>query len=155
MNLKEPYKPRTIRYLELWQEAEWRIKLYSICHPSKSTDPALVEACKAAARRLLPQPALTPDRYGVGFMGVHQGRSYDFVTLAWWCYDSELRQHTLMRPSSSSYELAPISDAELFSDVWDLRLLAFERDAWVNEVLINAEGPDLDAYLAQQLHETS
>jgi hypothetical protein len=33
-----------------------------------------------------------------------------------------------------------------------LAVVAYERDAWVQHVLLNPGGPDLDAYLAQQLN---
>ena len=36
--------------------------------------------------------------------------------------------------------------------VWDMAVIAYERDAWVQHVLMNPGGPDLDAYLAQQLN---
>ena len=31
--------------------------------------------------------------------------------------------------------------------------MAFEREAWVETVLRNASGPDLDAYLRQKLND--
>ena len=156
MILKEPYQPRTIRALELLEARGWRIKVYSILHASKARDDALIEAAKGAALELLPQPAVTLDRYGVGFVNVHQGKSYDFVTVAWWAYETELCQITLTRPSSASYRLEPLTtsdSAELSSDVWDVRLLAFERDAWLETVLTREGGPDLKGYLERRLTE--
>lgn len=155
MKLKEPYQPRTIHFLELWQEDDWTLKIYNIRFTGKAPNPSLVEASKEAARKLLPQPARTPDRYGVGFIGIHQGKSYDFVTVAWWAYDTELHQQTFMRPSSLTHALEPVTGSELSSDVWDLRLLAFERDAWVQEVLTRKPGPSLEGYLSRRLEETA
>lgn len=154
MQLSEPYQPRTIRFVELWDEAGWRVKVYSLTHATKTLDPALLEASKRAARGLLPQPAVTPTHYGVGFMGMHQGRSYDFVTVAWWAYDTELYSQTLMRASSQSYALSPVAAAELSSDVWDIKLLAFERDAWVEEVLYRPDEAALTRYLARVMNAT-
>ena len=37
--------------------------------------------------------------------------------------------------------------------VWDLYIIAFERKAWIDTVLNNPEGPDLDAYLGRQLND--
>ncbi|HSF81772.1 MAG TPA: hypothetical protein VLA49_11090 [Anaerolineales bacterium] len=37
--------------------------------------------------------------------------------------------------------------------VWDLRLMAFERQSWLETVLANPSGPDLEAYLACRLNE--
>ena len=37
--------------------------------------------------------------------------------------------------------------------VWDLRVIGFERDAWLSKVLRNPSGPDIDAYLSERLNE--
>ncbi|CAN5725574.1 hypothetical protein BH24DEI2_BH24DEI2_05490 [soil metagenome] len=157
MHLKEPYRPRRTEFLELLESEGWRLKLYSVRYgdkdPDVALDIALVAAAKAAALRFLPRPAVTPDHYGLGFVSVHQGKSYDFVTVAYWCYDTELRQQTYSRPSSLSPGLEPV-DGELSLDIWDLRVLAFERDAWLNAVL-RPPTPDPDAYLQRRLNETA
>ena len=130
----------------------WQLKRYSILYGDKTLNDQVVTAARNVAADFLPQPATAPSHYGVGFVSVHQGKSYDFVTLAYWTYDTELRHQSYMRPSSSSAALAPVT-SELSSDVWDLRLLAFEREAWINTVLSAAE-PDLSAYLKTTLSET-
>ena len=152
MNLKEPYQKRSIRFLELFQSQGWQLKIYSILHQDKKLNPELIDAAKETALAFLPQPAQTPSYYGLGFISVHQGKSYDFVTVAYWTYDTELRHQTYMRPSSASVELEALTANELSTDVWDLRVLAFERDAWVKTIL-NAGKPDSAAYLALQLSE--
>lgn len=152
MNLKETYQPRRIAFHELYEASDWQLKIYTILHQAKTLDEPLINAAKQTALEFLPQPASTQDYYGVGFVSVHQGRSYDFVTVAYWCYDTELRHQTYMRPSSSSYELEALTASELSSDVWDLRVLAFERDAWLRTIL-NANTPDKQAYLNERLNE--
>lgn len=147
-----PYRPRRIRFVRLEEARGWRLKLYNILHHSKETSEALLAAASDTALAFLPQPAITPERYGVGFIAVHQGSSYDFLTVAYWTYETELKSQTYMRPSSGSYLLEPVSGSELAADVWDLRLLAFEREAWVATVLRPDRG-DLDAYLRRTLEE--
>jgi len=153
MTLKETYQKRSIKHLELWEDNGWRIKLYGITHESRQSEPELIEAAKAAAKEHLPHPAVNPHRYGLGFIGIHQGRSYDFVFICYWNYDTELKHISLMRASSSSSQLEPVGEQELSNDVWDLRVLAFERDAWVKHVL-GGNTADAEAYLAEQLNET-
>lgn len=146
------YRPRRIRFVRLEEAKGWRLKLYNILHHSKEPSEALLEAAAETAWASLPQPPVTPDRYGVGFIAVHQGSSYDFVTVAYWAYETELRSQTYMRPSSGSYLLEPVSGSELSADVWDLRLLAFERDAWVEAVLRSGRA-DVEGYLDRRLEE--
>lgn len=153
MKPTEPYLARAISFVELFEKQGWRLKVYSILHPDKQLNPDLIKATEETAFSFLPQPAVTPRHYGLGFISVHQGKSYDFVTVAYWAYDSELRHQTYMRPSSSSQRLEPVSGDELSYDVWDIRLLAFERDAWLQNVLRSPK-PDLEAYLQERLTET-
>lgn len=147
----EPYQPRTIQFVDLYDSQGWKLKVYSILHPDKTLNAQLIEAAKRTALDFLPD-ATEPGHYGVGFVSVHQGKSYDFVTVGYWTYSTELRHQSYMRASSATATLAPIS-TELSSDVWDLRLLAFERDAWVNKML-EAESAKVEAYLGERLSET-
>jgi hypothetical protein len=39
----------------------------------------------------------------------------------------------------------------LIACVWELPILAFERDAWVETVLSDAKRPDVPAYLERRL----
>ena len=152
MHLTHPYAPRRIAFQELVKQNDWRLKLYSILFEDKEVSTELIDAAKRTAFEFLPQPAVTSHHYGVGFVSVHQGKSYDFVTVAYWTYDTELRHQTYMRPSSGSSTLECVT-GELSTDVWDLRVLAFEREAWLSTVL-RSEKPDLEAYLAEILSET-
>jgi hypothetical protein len=147
----EPYQSRTIQFVDLYTAQGWKLKIYSILHPDKTSNPQLMETAKQTALDFLPG-STEPGHYGVGFISVHQGKSYDFVTVGYWTYSTELRHQSYMKASSATATLTAIS-TELSSDVWDLRLLAFERDAWVVEVL-KANASSLDAYLNKQLSET-
>lgn len=150
----EPYVPRHIRFLELWREGGWALKLYGILYPGKTLSPEMLGACKATLAAHLPQPAVTLERYGVGFLSLHRGKSYDFVSLDWWAYETELHQQSFIRPSGQLGVLEPLSGTELSSDVWDLRLLAFEREAWLEEVLKRPDEGCLGRYLARRLSES-
>jgi len=147
------YQPRNISFLEHYQARGWRLKVYSILHHQKPLDPELILAAKETALTILPQPAVTKHHYGVGFISVHRGSTYDFVTTAYWTYETELRFHSFMRPSSGSYRLELVTASELSSDVWDLKLLAFERESWV-ECVLQCREADLEGYLAAQLTAT-
>ena len=145
-----PYQARSIRFLDLVEQHDWRLKLYGLSYPSKTVDPALLDVAKTTALRFLPQPAVTPATYGVGFLSVHQGQSYDFATVGYWTHQTELCHQTYMRSSSTSATLEPLSAGELSLDVWDLHLLAFERNAWVENVL-KKDSADLEGYLNSRL----
>lgn len=150
--LKEPYAPRPIRFLELWEPDGWRIKVYGIAYRRERPDPELVEAAKKVARERL-SGAAADRHYGVGFLGVHQGRGADWVFVDWWADENELHQHVYISPPGHPEELVEVTATGVIACVWDLRVMCFERGAWVEQVLANPAGPDVEGYLACRLNE--
>ncbi|CAN5736451.1 hypothetical protein BH23DEI1_BH23DEI1_11870 [soil metagenome] len=129
----------------------------------RSADDELVDAALGVAAGFLPAPAVTPAHDGVGVVLVHQGSRYDFVLVGYWTFETELRYQTWMRASSDSTRLERLAAGELATDVWDLAVLAFERDAWLEHVLrpgTSASAPErereaeLAAYLGATLDTT-
>jgi hypothetical protein len=41
----------------------------------------------------LPQRAITPSRYGAGFLRIHVGCGANFVFVDWWAEEKELHHH--------------------------------------------------------------
>ena len=46
MTLSEHYRPRPIRFLELWQMGGWRLQIYGITYTQKPLDQALLHAAR-------------------------------------------------------------------------------------------------------------
>ena len=151
VTLAEPYAKRPIRFLELWEESDWRLKVYGISYGPDGPRPELIETAKNLARERLPQPAITPGRYGVGVLGVHDGRGANFVFVDWWANENELHHHNWTSPSYEMHAMVASEGAVLC--VWDARVIEFERAAWIDTVLKNPAGPNLEAYLARRLNE--
>ena len=147
------YRQRPTRFLELWQQGPWRLKVYGIAYDRAAPRPELIEAAKVVARqRLAGIPAFLP-HYSVGFLGVHDGRTANFVFVDWWADENELHHHVYVSPTDEPGKLTYATPTGLVACVWDLRVMAFERQAWLDAVLRNPQGPDLEAYLALRLNE--
>jgi hypothetical protein len=151
MQLREPYKTRPIRFTELWRHDGWRIKVYSAAYHRPSARPELIEAIKTSATRTLPKLEGDDAGYGVGFLCAHDGRGGCFAFVDWWAGENELHHHIFKSPEECPGDLRPVGADGLTACVWDLALMSFERDAWVETVLANPRGPDLDAYLERHL----
>lgn len=149
----EPYRTRPVRCLEVWVTDGWRVKVYGIAYRRDRPRPELVEAAKEVAARTLPRPAEADDRYGMGFLGVHDARGCCVVFVSWWADENELQHEVFMSPDDRPAELAYGGPNGSLACVWELAVMAFERRAWLEAVLGNADGPDLDGYLALQLNE--
>jgi hypothetical protein len=148
----EPYRPRPIRFLDVWRAEEWRLKVYGIAYERAAPCPKLLEAAKVVARDRLATVTIA-NHYSVGFLGVHQGRTANFVFVDWWADENELHHHVYVSPTAEPEKLQYVTPTGLVACVWDLRVMAFERQAWLDHVLQNPRGPNLEAYLEHRLNE--
>lgn len=153
VTLFTPYRTRPIRFLDLWEHEGWRVKVYGISAASERPSQVLVDAIKAVAAYTLPTPAVEADRYGVAFLYAHEGRDGGgFASVNWWANENELYHHQFEASASAVSELRPVTETGGSAGcVWDLAVIEHERKAWVECVLSNDAGPDLDAYLATVL----
>ncbi|MBO8164973.1 MAG: isochorismatase [Brevibacillus sp.] len=151
IKLRENYKKRSVRFLGLFEHNGWKIKVYGISYDSEKPRDSLVEAAKKAAVGKLPQ--ITEDIYGIGFLGVHDGRGANLVFLDWWGYENELFHHTFLSSKEHPENLEENTPDGPAACVWDLIVIGFERQAWVDYVLSNGNGPDIEGYLACTINE--
>ena len=147
-----PYSPRLIRFLDLWQTDGWRIKLYGIAHARPLPRPELVAAAQSIAAQQLRLVPTDLRHYHLGFLGVHDRRTANFVFLDFWTDENELHHHVFVSPTDNPEQFTDVTPTGLSGCVWDLRLQAFERDAWVTHVLQRSAAPDFYGYLASTLN---
>lgn len=150
VEVSEPYAPRPVLALGTWHCGGWRIKKYAIAYARETPRPELVAAAEASAADILPTPAVTASRYGVGFLGIHDGRGGNFVFIDWWEQENELHHHVFFSTAAEPGSLRAATAGDPIACVWDLSVIAHERQAWLRHVLV-ADVANLDAYLEDQL----
>jgi hypothetical protein len=151
LRLDHTYTTRPVRFLELWEWQGWRMKVYGISAHGQYPPEALVQAAKEIARQRLPQPAVSDKHYGVGYLVIHDGEHGDYVLVDWWS-DQDIVQHHLygaLKGHAGKLEYHWPPGAGFC--VWEIAVCWFEREAWVEMVLNNPQGPDLERYLARKL----
>jgi hypothetical protein len=138
---------RGVRYavtpLGVHSVAAWRVKLHAVYPTGAAAQPAALEGALRAARVALPA-----DGRGVGFVIAHRGPDrFCFVT-GWWprpdALATALHQARPHRPTVP--EPMP---AQYVSCVWELPVIAHERDAWMDAYTRRAGRPDVEGYLGQ------
>jgi hypothetical protein len=83
---------------------------------------------------------------GAGFVIAHKGDGIDYIVLAWWDRQNELPLRVFVREHGESWRVARGSESVC---VWDLQVIGFERDAYVQHMM--RAQPDLDAYMSAHL----
>lgn len=151
-----PYETRNIRCLGVSDLGGWKTKVYEICQHKDiraadgSQSPVITEA-KEIVATMLEQPPHSPDRYGVGFLIVHRGKDRNWILMDWWYEREILKQILLSSPLDNPAQIT-VEHGNLLACTWELAVIAFERQAWVDTVLNNPNGPDLEGYCAKQLN---
>lgn len=146
------YKKRSVRFLELWEWNGWRIKIYGISVNGEVLQDVLIEKARQIARRRLPLPAVENDRYGIGFLVVHEGQDGDFIFVDWW-WGQDIVQHHLYGAAKGENQKFKYQDPPGAGFcVWELAVFWFEREAWVKHILKKSEKPDFQSYLEERLN---
>jgi hypothetical protein len=91
-----------------------------------------------------------PDRYGLGFVVVHQAGDLAFVLYDWWAGENEIHQRLYSAPLEEPGALAVHPTPAIFC-VWEGAVVDHERRAWLRHVLARPAGPDVAGYLADRL----
>jgi hypothetical protein len=146
-----PYAPRAIQFLGMREPNSWRLKFYSIAYGSEPIDWSLFAPGIAMAEEALPNPAEYPGRRGLGFLIAHRGRTADYVVLGWWDQENELPLRVFVMPPGRVH-WRPAQGSESIC-VWDLEVIAFERDCFV-ATMLNGECREPERkYLARTLEK--
>ena len=151
INLRQPYEQRSVRFLETWQIDDWVLKVYGIAYRGDVPREQTVAAARPIAADALPRPARSDERYGVGFVIVHEGQDACWLLIDWWGFESVLHHRLFMSEldGEAKFVAAP---PFMTACVWELPVLTFERDAWVETVLSRPDDPDVAGYLRLKLN---
>jgi hypothetical protein len=150
--LEAPHRTRAIRFLRREDVDGWRLKLYGIATDGEEPRDELVAAARDLAASVLPRPAVGDDRYGVGFVTAHDAAALGIVLVYWWQSGNELHQRIYAAPHEDLPALRPVENQPA-GCVWELAIVDFESRAWLEDVLANPDGPDLERYLKRQLND--
>ncbi len=142
-----PYQTRPVRFIRNADVGDWRLKVYGIARPGHEPRPELVDAALALARDVYPEPARGDDRHGLGFFVVHDSRTFGIVLYYWWQSTNELHQRVFLSPLDDVTALQPYEGPQAAGCVWEMAAIDYERRAWIEDILANPSGPDVERYL--------
>jgi hypothetical protein len=146
------YAPRPIRPLGVVELHGFQLKRYWIdleCAPAPdSSEWSGAIALAAAFLPTTPDPA----RPQLGFLILHRGRGADYLVLGWWAHENELPMRVVVRYPGTVDVAWRAARGEESVCVWDLDVIAFEREAYVSTLLSGADPAAMrQAYLERVL----
>jgi hypothetical protein len=134
-----PYAPRPIRFRGVRSVDAWRLKEYAITFADGRLHEADFATGVRCALEELPARAVTAVRPGVGMLILHAGQGASYVVLGWWDNQNELPLRVVVRGDDEA-AWRPAGSHESIC-VWDLEILTFERQAYVETVLAARGSP--------------
>jgi hypothetical protein len=140
------YKKREITFFEVLKIRGWNIKVYGINLDNKPD-----ENIMNYLQNMLPIPALTEFRYGMGFLIIHKGVVGNWFLLNWWGYEDIVHQKIFKSPIEDFNDIKPIDDDSILACVHELDIYNFESNAWKRHVL-STEKSSFQDYLNSYLH---
>lgn len=148
--LSEPFAPRPIHFREIYEHNGWRFKVYDITCGDKPLAWEQYQHAIARASKDLPEQPQTKQRPGVGFIICHQGHSWHYLVVCWWDSENELVTRIFVQKSDEKDSWRKAGENQSIC-VWDIEILWFERNAYIETVLSNPDAPDLGAYLDRHI----
>lgn len=139
--------------LELTQIAFWQLKVYAISASGEDLPSEVYPAALAHVRNeLRERPLLLSDtpKQPHSFMILHQGTEALWLLLDL-CVEDILHHHTYRAALDAPTEFVSAMEHGAAACAWELEVIQHERDAWVEQVLVRPENPDLERYRAQTL----
>lgn len=163
-----PYQPRPIRFAGVRDVAGWRMKCYEIdgrkeevgmAHPTTARGTAhpapdgldwdQYAAALAHAESILPLPPKSSERAGIGFLIAHEIATHHYLIVCWWDNQNELFARCFVRPVTDAVAW-DFSGAAFSFRVWDMVVMWFERQAWIECALAGRE-VRVDEYLGRTM----
>jgi hypothetical protein len=143
-SLVHHYHQRRCAFVSEDRIGDWRLKLYGLARAEQGVRDELIEATRALAAESL--PPVDDQHYGAAFAIAHDAR-WPIALIYWWHDQNEI--HSRIYAGAEPDRLEPAPETAL-GCVWELGVIEFERRAWIDEVIGNPDGPDLDAYMARR-----
>ena len=153
MQIKMQYKSRPVRFLEIINHDGWQIKLYSISAKNKLVNTQTIEYVRQYLSEWLNKSFIyTLDTYKVATLILHEGKEGCFAIINWWIDENMLQQFVYLATNDTPPKFKLYSDKGIITCVWEIAVLWFERNAWVEHVLKQPGNPEgINNYLNQHL----
>ena len=146
------YRPRPIRFLEVFKQKDWVIKIYSISSKKERVNAQDTTLAKHNLAVWLQQSkAYNLETYKIATLILHEFNEGCFAIVNWWT-DENMLQNFVYLKANNATEFVLFSDKGISTCVWEMVIWWHERNAWIKHILMKNEKPDFEAYLMEHLN---
>jgi hypothetical protein len=126
------YTPRRTKARAVVAVNGYRLKPYEMYFDENSGHSITDDELKSFIGQCLPAGSNDPLEHGVGFAIIHFARDGNYLLLSRW-YGGNMLKHDLfeMKQSPAGWQTASLQSTGIVACVWELQVIAFERQAWV------------------------
>lgn len=154
MKIHTPYQTRSIRFLEIHEQDNWKIKIYSISAKTIIADSFYIECAKQQLQEWLGKSKMYGlNTYNTATLILHETKDGCFAIINWWADENMLQHYVYLATNENPAEFKPFADNSIVACVWEMAVLWFERNAWVEEVMSKSLAPhNIENYLNRYLN---
>lgn len=141
------YQKRNIRFKEIIEINDWKIKVYTISEEDKFYSPTAYKNTVNELRNWLElKNSFDATDYRLGFLILHSGADGLYILINWWVSENILNNHIFFTNKENQKDFKKISGDGLVACIWELEIMNHERLSWITHVLKPNE-PDYKSYL--------
>lgn len=143
------YKERSIRFLEISDFNDWKVKIYVIQKEESEIPRDTIERIKREIPSWLKmENSFNSSHVHLAFLVIHFGTEGIFSIINWWVGGEMLNTHVFLTPYDNHNIFNQISGDGLAPCIWELEVINHERIALITHILKKMPNPDYDGYLS-------
>ena len=145
----EQFKKRATSYSGLYEFNDWKFKVYRIKYDETRVIQDVEKIVKSKLPNLIKEKTKINayPNYKIGTVIIHEAKDCVFTLVNWWIYENVMQHHVYFSELDSPNEIIDYSDKGIQFCVWDLAILWYERNLWIETILKNSKKPNWDSYL--------
>lgn len=146
------YVKRKFKYLEEWDVADLKLKIYTVINTQLPNDfmPPTAAVHKYMTQNLPQAVKNEGNSHDLGFVIIHCNHEHTWLLIHWWAHDDICCQLMALSNDHSS-EFKSVDHRPLHACIWENKIINHENQAW-SEAVLNRH-PNTAEYLNMRFED--
>jgi len=145
----EQFEKRAVSYLGLHEFNDWKFKIYSLKYDETRVIPGIEKIIKSKLPNWVKEKVQINSfpNYKIGTVIIHEAKDSILTIVNWWVYENVIQNHVYLSEFDSPNNIEDYSNKGVQFCVWEMSILWYERNLWVESILKKSKKPDWESYL--------